>query len=49
MDLPTELSEAITAALIIAIGSVEGSTMRLVALLRQFLGKWPPPSGGLTW
>jgi uncharacterized damage-inducible protein DinB len=20
-----------------------------VALLRQLLGKWPPPSGGLTW
>jgi len=20
-----------------------------VAFLRQILGKWPPPSGGLTW
>jgi len=32
-----------------AIGAHNSYHAGQVAFLRQLLGKWPPPSGGLTW
>ena len=36
-------------AMLHAIGAHNSYHSGQVALLRQLLGKWPPPSGGLTW
>jgi hypothetical protein len=48
-DLSTTRSRKSRLEMLLAIGAHNSYHAGQVVLLREMAGKWPPPSGGLTW
>lgn len=49
MDLLSKRGDSTRLRMLRTIGSHNSYHLGQVVVLRQMIGKWPPPSGGLTW